>query len=141
MDWFRRMMMGRYGTDQFSVALAVFYVLLSLIAQLFRLPVLLLLAYVPLVLCFYRMFSKNISRRYQENARFLKWWSPVQERLRRTFYRLRGWMHNTSYRMKDRKTHRYYKCPHCSNTLRVPKGKGKISITCPVCRTEFIKKT
>ncbi|MGX8702319.1 hypothetical protein [Caproiciproducens sp.] len=141
MDWFRRMMTGRYGTDQFSVALAVFYALLSLIAQLFRLPVLLLLAYVPLVFCFYRMFSKNISRRYQENTRFLKWWSPVQDRLRRTFYRLRSRTHNTAYRMRDRKTHRYYKCPHCSNILRVPKGKGKISITCPVCRTEFIKKT
>ncbi|MBW7572622.1 hypothetical protein [Caproiciproducens faecalis] len=141
MDWFRRMMMGRYGTDQLCVAFAVLYVLLSLIAQLFRLPILLLIAYIPLALCFYRMFSRNIGKRYQENVRFLKWWSPVHERLRRSLYRAQNGMHHLSYRMKDRKTHRYYKCPHCSNTLRVPKGKGKISITCPVCRTEFIKKT
>jgi len=141
MDWFRKKMMGRYGADQLSIALMVLYMLLSFTGQLIRLPVLTLVAWIPLIFCFYRILSRDISRRYQENSRFLKWWGPVHEWFRRGFYQLRTRMRNTSYRMKDRKTHRYYKCPHCSNTLRVPKGKGKISITCPVCRTEFVKKT
>nr|WP_319489177.1 hypothetical protein [uncultured Caproiciproducens sp.] len=141
MDWFRRMMTGRYGTDQLTIALMVLYMLLSLTAQLTRLTVLSLIAFVPLAFCFYRMLSRNISRRYQENNKFLKWWGPVREWFRRGLYQFQSWMRNTAYRMKDSKTHRYYKCPHCSNTLRVPKGKGKISITCPVCKNQFIKKT
>lgn len=130
MDWLRRVMMGRYGTDQLSIALLVLYAVLYLLAQILRLPVLAIIAIVPFVLCFFRMFSRNISRRYQENNMFLKYWSPVP-----------AWFRRMTARMKDRRTHRYYKCPNCSRTLRVPKGRGKISITCPVCRTEFIKKT
>lgn len=37
--------------------------------------------------------------------------------------------------------HKYMKCPHCKAQLRLPKGKGKISVTCPVCKKEFVKKT
>jgi hypothetical protein len=130
MEWLRRMMMGRYGTDQLSIALLIVYGVLSLAARAANLFVLVLLSFVPLILCFYRMFSRNISRRYQENVQFLKWWGPV-----------RLWFQNTGNRIKDRRTHRYYKCPKCSSTLRVPKGRGKISITCPVCKTQFVKKT
>ena len=130
MEWFRKVMMGRYGTDQLSIALLVLYMLLSFGARFANLYVIVLISFVPLVLCFYRMLSRNISRRYQENIQFLKFWNPV-----------RLWFHNIVNRMKDSKTHRYYKCPKCSNTLRVPRGKGKISITCPVCKTQFVKKT
>jgi hypothetical protein len=130
MDWFRRVMMGRYGNDQLSIALLVFYVVLSIAAQVTHLYVIMLIAYIPLVLCFYRMLSRNTGRRYQENVRFLKYWNPVQLRL-----------YNFGKRMKDRKTHRYFKCPNCSSMLRVPRGKGKISITCPMCKKEFVKKT
>ncbi|WP_277668441.1 hypothetical protein [Caproiciproducens galactitolivorans] len=130
MYWFRRMMMGRYGTDQLSIALLILYMMLSLILQFFRVPFLSLLALIPLAICFYRIFSRNINRRYAENARFLKWWYPVKTRMQKSYSRF-----------QDRQTHRYFKCPHCSSTLRVPRGRGKICITCPVCRTEFIKKT
>lgn len=130
MDWLRRIMAGRYGTDQLSVALLALYAVLYLLAQIIRLPLLAWLALVPFVLCFLRMFSRNIARRYRENNVFLKYWNPVG-----------AWFHRVIAMMKDRRTHRYYKCPKCSSTLRVPRGKGKISITCPVCRNEFIKKT
>lgn len=130
MDWLRRVMAGRYGTDQLSIALLVFYAVLYLLAQILRLPVLAIIAIVPFVLCFYRMFSRNVSRRYRENTLFLKYWGPVG-----------SWFHRVISMLKDRRTHRYYKCPKCSSTLRVPRGKGKISITCPVCKSEFIKKT
>lgn len=134
MNWFRRMMMGRYGTDQLSIALLVLYMVLSLVLQFIRIPFLYLLSLIPLIFCFYRIFSRNINRRYAENNRFLRWWYPVKTRVQKFFSR-------SNSRLKDRQTHRYFKCPHCSNTLRVPRGKGKICITCPVCKTEFIKKT
>jgi hypothetical protein len=130
MEWFRKVMMGRYGTDQLSIALLVFYMVLSVVARVSNIYVFVIISFIPFVLCFYRMLSKNISKRYQENAQFLKFWNPV-----------RLWFFNLINRMKDRKTHCYFKCPKCSRTLRVPKGRGKISITCPMCKTEFIKKT
>ena len=43
-------------------------------------------------------------------------------------------------RLKDRQ-HRYFDCPKCHQMVRVPRGKGKISITCPRCREKFVKKT
>ena len=130
MAWLRKIMMGRYGTDQLSIALLVLYFLMSVAARAANLYVIMLISYIPLALCFYRMLSRNTSRRYRENVQFLKYWDPI-----------RLWFYHTANKMKDLKTHRYYKCPKCSNTLRVPRGKGKISITCPVCRTEFVKKT
>ena len=130
MNWCRRVMMGRRGVDQLSVALMICYLVFGLVAQITHLLLFLLLSFVPLIWAFYRIFSRNLSKRYQENNKFMQWWSSVV-----------NWCKNKKYRLVDRKTHRYYKCPNCSNTLRVPKGKGKICITCPVCRKEFIKKT
>ncbi len=130
MDWLRRIMAGRYGTDQLSIALLVVYAVLYLLAQILRLPVLAWIALVPFVLCFLRMFSRNTSKRYQENIVFLRYWNPVG-----------AWFRRVNARLKDSRTHKYYKCPKCSATLRVPRGRGKISITCPVCKNEFIKKT
>ena len=130
MNWLRRFMAGRYGVDQLSIALLVFYLLLALVGQFTRLPVLTWLALLPLLLCWFRVFSRNSSKRYQENCVFLKYWNPVTL-----------WFRNQKARFRDRKTHRYFKCHNCSNTLRVPKGRGKIQITCPVCRKEFIRKT
>ena len=69
-------------------------------------------------LVLYRMLSKSTYRRYQENRRFLQ----------------------LIDRIKDRKN-RYYKCPKCKQLVRVPRGKGKISITCPRCKEKFVKKT
>ena len=130
MDWLRKVMAGRYGTDQLSVALLILYAVLYLSAQIARLPLLAWIALIPFVLCFFRMFSRNITKRYQENNVFLKYWNPV-----------RTWFQREAGMLKDQKTHRYYKCPKCSSRLRVPRGRGKIRITCPVCKTEFIKKT
>jgi hypothetical protein len=129
MDWLRRMLIGRYGVDQLTIAMLVLYTILSLTSQIARLPVLALVSLVVLGLCFFRMLSRNTQKRYWENVHFLSLWNPVKQ-----------WLLNLKYRIQDRKTHRYFKCPRCSSTLRVPRGRGRISITCPVCKNEFIKK-
>lgn len=139
--WVNRMMAGRYGSDQLSIALMVAYFLLILLANLLRLPLLSYLALALLLWGLYRMFSRNISARQRENAWFLPRWRGISGWFRQSSRRFESWRSKTLYRMNDKKTHRYYRCPNCKNTLRVPKGKGKIVITCPVCRTEFTKKT
>ena len=75
-------------------------------------------SYATLIIALVRCFSRNTYKRYQENRRFLLLMD----------------------RIKDR-NNRYYSCPKCRQTVRVPKGKGKIAITCPKCREKFIKKT
>ena len=122
----RRFMTGRYGTDKLNMALlglGLFLCILEMILQIWLnnpwiLLSLTLLSYVTMFLAIFRMFSRNTYKRYQENRRFLRFWE----------------------RLKDRK-HRYYSCPRCRQPVRVPKGKGKIAITCPKCKEKFIKKT
>lgn len=130
MDWFRKFMAGRYGADQLTVAVLVLYAVLYLLSQLTRSIWLFWIAVIVFAICVFRMFSRNTSQRYKENMAFLRWWNPVA-----------SWFRKVKYSVRDHKVYRYYKCPNCSNRLRVPRGKGKIQITCPVCRTEFIKKT
>ncbi|BCI60766.1 hypothetical protein [Solibaculum mannosilyticum] len=130
MNWLRNFMSGRYGLDQLSLALVILTMVLTLISSIFRWPILVILSYIPLLLCVLRSLSRKTDKRYRENQRFLKIWNPIKSKFSLWFSR-----------REDRKTHKYFKCPHCSNTLRVPKGRGKISITCPVCKTQFIRKS
>ena len=124
----QRFMIGRYGMDELGRFLnAVSLVLL--IVSLF-VPLLSPLVLALLVLIFFRMFSRNRLKRTQENGAYL--------RLR---HKLKTWFAARVQRMKESKTHRYYRCPSCRQSLRVPKGKGKIAITCPKCRKVFEKRT
>lgn len=130
MNWLKKFMIGRYGPDQLSVALLVLSLLLSIIFIFFPASVLRYIIYVPFIVFLFRVLSKNASRRREENVKFLKLWTPVA-----------SWFSQKQYRLKDSKNHKYYKCPRCKQTVRVPKGKGKIKITCPKCNSDFIKKT
>lgn len=130
MNWLRRLMAGRYGMDQLSIALLILYLPLSLIVQFSGVRPLEIVALAPLVLSYFRILSRNIAKRHEENRKFLLWWYPIQ-----------NWVSRKIHRIKDRRAQRYFKCPHCKQTVRVPKGKGEIRITCPKCRIEFIKKT
>ena len=130
MNWLRNFLYGRHGSDALSFALMILFIILSILGQLLRWPVLYFLAYIPLILCFYRMLSRNHERRYRENEAFLKFWRPICH-----------WFSVRKNRAMDSKTHRYYKCPQCKQTLRVPRGKGKIEISCPKCGKTFVKKT
>ena len=126
-QWFARFMAGRNGTDKLNIALLITALVLSLIPTVLTLVgvvlpllgmIMALLSYVLTGIAIFRCFSRNIYKRYEENRRFLRFWEQ----------------------RKDRQ-HRYYDCPRCRQTVRVPRGKGKISITCPKCKEKFIRKT
>ena len=123
-------MMGRYGGDKFGMFLIILALVISLILMFIPVPYISLLAWVPLIFSIYRMFSKNIAKRQQENYTFLRFVAEVKA-LPRT----------VKQQMLDRKTHRYFRCPKCGQKLRVPKGKGKINISCSKCGNKFMRKT
>lgn len=130
MNWLRRFMAGRYGSDQLSLALLILSIILTLIAQIARLPLLAAISYIPLALCIFRMLSRNITKRSMENYKFSILISPLYVR----FNKVRR-------RLGESKTKRFLKCPQCKAELRLPKGKGIIIVTCPKCRNEFRAKT
>ena len=132
MDWLRRFMYGRYGGDNLSRALLIFsFVLLIIVGFLPKsLLGLEIIAYIPTVICIFRIFSRNIYKRQQENYKYLKIENNAKARFK-----------NKLNRIKDSKTHKYFTCPDCKQKLRVPRGQGKISITCPKCKKTFKAKS
>lgn len=126
MDWLRKWMYGRYGVDQLTIGLLILSIVLSFIMSPFHNVLLQLCTYVPIGIGYYRICSKQIYKRQQENNRFLHYYLPVKKRCL-IFIR----------RIKECRTHKYFKCPQCGQTLRVPRGKGKLAITCPKCHTTF----
>lgn len=135
MNWLRRMMMGRYGNDQLGNFLFAIYLLLFVLQLIFRRSIagniIIMLSYLVILLYFFRCFSRNIYRRQMENQKFLKMWNPIKNYVK--FLKMR-WQERGSTKV-------LYRCTKCHQTIRVPRGRGKIAITCPKCRYEFIKKT
>ena len=85
----------------------------------------------------FRVFSRNTAARARENEKFLVFWNQVKK----WWNGVRQWFAKQKRKWDDRKTHVYFRCPNCKKELRVPKGKGKLEVTCPLCRSKFIKKT
>ena len=129
-DKMARFMYGRYGMDQLSRNLSLICLVLLIVTMFVRNNVIYMIALVGIVYTYFRVFSRNISRRSEENEKFLKF-----------HYKVVGKLNKIKFRITDSKTHRIFRCPSCSQKIRVPRGKGKISIKCPKCRIEFIKKT
>lgn len=130
-------MMGRYGVDQMNIGVLIFSMVCTFTASLTRWLLLSILGTALLAYGVFRMFSRNVSARSKENQKFLVFWNKVKE----IWYKIKGWFSGKKRRFADRKTHCYFSCPKCKRKLRVPKGKGKIEISCPICGTKFIKKT
>ncbi len=129
-SWLQRVMIGRYGPDQLYFALFITAVIFSILAGITGFSLLTVVSYVLLIYAMFRMLSRNITRRRAENDRFLRVWWPIKI-----------WFKNRLTRVKSGRTHRFFKCPGCRNVLRVPRGKGRIQITCPKCGQRFEKKT
>lgn len=132
---FQRMMYGRYGSDQLGMFCFAAYLLIWLFTMFFRgtrfALVLNLLSYLFVIAYFFRFFSRNIYKRQQENQKFLSVFNQVKNYFK--FLKLR-------FTERDG-VKKLYRCPKCHQIIRVPKGRGKIAITCPKCRFEFVKRT
>lgn len=123
-------MAGRYGTDQLSKLILWISLACLAVSMFTRLNVFYILGLVLLIYTYYRMFSRNVAKRYAENQKYLNWrYGFAVRRNKRKVH----W--------EQRKIYRFYKCPQCRQKVRVPKGKGKVAITCPKCRMEFIRKS
>ncbi len=128
----QRFMYGRYGNDQLNLFLVICGCITTLLLTLFvprELYYLRSLGTVLYIVALVRSLSKNHEKRRRENAKFLE----ISKPWRAFIMKKMG-----QYQDKD---HRYYNCPQCHRTLRVPKGRGKINITCPHCAKQFKKRT
>lgn len=117
-----RFMSGRYGTDRLNTVILCVGVAASILSAFLQHLLIgriaWVLSYALMIWAIFRSLSRNINKRYQENRRFLLMLD----------------------RIKDRKN-RYFLCPRCRQTVRVPRGRGRINIRCPKCGERFIKTT
>ena len=132
-----RFMYGRNGADSLNWAIFGLYLFVLLLSMLvvphtthvWVYTLLNALSFALALLYIFRAFSRNLDKRRAENARFLQWWTPRRRALQ-------GW----NGRRRDRE-HCYIKCKHCGAWLRLPRGKGKLQVTCPRCHTTTITRT
>ncbi len=130
-NWLNRFMMGRYGNDQlnrFLFGLTMVFVVLQFLT---RNRVTYYLALLCLILGYLRMLSRNHQARYAENMKYLS----IRDSLLGVFRRKPG------RSAADRKNFHIYRCPRCKQKIRIPRGKGKVRISCPKCGNTFIKKS
>ena len=125
----RQFMIGRCGADQLSLATMWVAIILWLVYSLTHWMILYVISMVAIIYTIFRMFSRKLDKRRAENARFLAKIRPMQRKLSTTVSHL-----------KD-KEHRYFRCPNCKQQMRVPKGKGRIRITCRSCGITFEEKS
>lgn len=121
-----RYMAGRYGIDRlyyFLLAICFILIVINLFANSYLIS---LMESALFVYAFYRVMSRNIYKRQQENEKFIKFIDKPKK-----YYNLQ------KCKIRDRKTHVYRKCPSCKNNLRLPKEKGKHTVVCPCCKNRF----
>ena len=121
-----RFMYGRYGGDQFNNFLLILVAVL-MIVNMFVNSIIMYIVYTALwIWTIYRMMSRKIYKRQQENLKFLSLWNPVKNKFKLA-----------QNKRRDRKTHVYKKCPKCKAVLRLPRQKGKHTVKCPKCANRF----
>lgn len=126
----QQFMVGRYGNDEFTLFLSIAGLILGLLANFKYLG---FLYYIGAILIFFSLFrtlSKNYNARRKELNWYLLWSAKPKAEIKLLINRI-----------QERETHKYFKCKKCKAVLRVPKGRGKIEITCPKCSAKVIKKT
>lgn len=113
---------GRYGVDQLNHFLLGTAVVCMVLNWILHSRVCYVVGMAALILCYFRMFSKNLGKRMRENEAF-----------RNGIYFIRQKLTPSDYRI--------YRCPNCGQKIRIPKGKGRVSIHCPKCGNDFIRKS
>jgi DNA-directed RNA polymerase subunit RPC12/RpoP len=123
-------MQGRYGVDSLSRFLSVVLLAVIILRMFIRIPLSGTITLVILVILYWRMFSRNIPKRYEENQKFLQ----IRDKLL-------GRFSDFGSNMSQMKDYHIYKCPRCNQKIRIPRGKGHIMVRCPKCGYEFHKKS
>lgn len=132
----QKFMIGRYGMDQLWRALLIFYLISIIITNIvyrfskiayYSLSV---MSFAIFIYAIFRVFSKNIEARRKENQDWLRITGSIRQKF--MFQKEKA---------KQRKTHKFVKCSQCKKTLRLPKHKGKINVTCPHCHNNFVVNT
>ena len=123
-------MQGRYGVDSLSRFLSIVLLAIIILGMFVRIPLSGTITLVILVILYWRMFSRNIPKRYEENQKFLQ----IRDKLL-------GRFSDFGSNMSQMKDYHIYKCPRCNQKIRIPRGKGHIMVRCPKCGYEFHKKS
>ena len=121
-------MYGRYKGDEFNRFLTILYLILWILSFFPYLRFSLIITSIIFIYIFYRALSKNFYARRHELDKYLKIKNKIKSQVA-----LKKQKH------QNRKTHLYFKCNNCKANRRVPKGKGKIEVTCPKCKNTMIK--
>jgi hypothetical protein len=121
-----RFMAGRYGVDQLYYALFAAYIVFFLLGFVAGVGILSLLTWVTIGIMVFRTFSRNTAKRRAENEKYLALRKQAMQAGMRTVNRV-----------KDIKTRRYRKCPHCKAVIRLPRVLGEHTVTCPACKKDF----
>ena len=126
-------MAGRNGPDQLSralTALLLAVLILSMFAEARLSRILMALFMLGVIYLYFRIFSRNVSRRREENAAYMQRTASIC-----------AWFRSLGERWRQRRDYKFFRCPMCRTLLRVPKGKGKIKIVCRKCGNSFIRNT
>ncbi len=125
-----RFMRGRYGADELSRFILVLFVICTVANMFTRLNIFYAVSLGLLVVSYYRMFSRDHAARFAENQKYLSIKNKLLSKLGLT-----------ERQRQQRKNYHIYRCPACGQKIRIPRGKGKICITCPKCGQEFKRKS
>lgn len=136
-----RFMAGRNGSDALAKVFLGVSVACLVITLFSKNPVLYLLALAALIYSYFRMMSRNIQKRYYENQKFLQWTAGIRSGWLRVKNKAAYQRSKAVYDREQRKIYKIFYCPSCKQKIRIPKGKGKICVTCPRCGMEFLKRT
>ena len=122
---------GRYGIDNLNRFIFVVTCIVTFLRWFFSQNIWLLSAYTILLIIFlYRMFSKNYMQRYRENATYMNLQNPIVKNFK-----------FVGHFVRDFPKFKYLKCQNCRTTIRIPRGKKTIMVTCPKCNNTFKAKS
>lgn len=135
-DKMMKFLKGRYGPDELGRVLMILGLIFLVVSLISRWYILCIPGILLQIYAYYRIFSKKLSKRYAENQKYMSIFNPVYE----FFYKVKRHIVAILKTVRD-KNYKYFVCPGCKQYVRIPKGKGKIKITCTYCKTQFISKS